>query len=177
MEIPTLEAERLILRPFKADDIDAYAAMVEDTEVSKFISLGGKPMDRLEAWRSMSAIIGHWHLRGFGQWVVEEKDTGTFVGRLGLYYPETWPGPELGYALAQEHWGKGYATEGATAARDYAFEVLGWDDIISIISPVNTRSQAVAKRLGESYREDLNLKGMAVHVYGLTRADWEKLDR
>ncbi|NKB42838.1 MAG: GNAT family N-acetyltransferase [Alphaproteobacteria bacterium] len=177
MDIPTLETERLILRPFKADDIDAYAAMVADTEVSKFISLGGKPMDRLEAWRSMTAIVGHWHLRGYGQWVVEEKETSLFVGRMGLYYPDTWPGQELGYALERSHWGKGYATEGAIAARDYAFKTLGWDDIISIISPVNIRSKAVAERLGETYREELILKDMTLHIYGLTRADWEKLDR
>lgn len=177
MDIPTLETERLILRAFKADDIDAYAAMVADTEVSKFISLGGKPMGRLEAWRSMAMQLGHWQLRGFGQWAVEEKETGLFAGRLGLYYPETWPAREIGYALARDHWGKGYASEGAAAARNFAFETLGWDDIISIISPANARSQAVAKRLGETFREELSFQGMALHIYGLTRAEWEKLDR
>lgn len=89
MEIPTLETERLILRPFNVDDIDTYAAMVADTEVSKLISLGGKPMDRLDAWRSMTAIVGQWQFRSFGQWAVEEKETGTFLGHMGLYYPET----------------------------------------------------------------------------------------
>ena len=123
--IPTLETERLILRAFKADDIEAYAAMVTDREVSQFISRGGQPMDRLEAWRSMAVQLGHWQLRGFGQWAVEEKTTGQFVGRLGLYFPDTHPGREVGYALARAHWGKGYASEGAAAARDYAFETLG----------------------------------------------------
>lgn len=177
MDIPTLETERLILRAFKAEDIDAYATMVADTEVSRFISLGGTPMDRLDAWRSVAIIVGHWQLRGYGQWAVEEKQTGAFVGRLGLYYPDTWPGRELGYALARDHWGKGYATEGASAARDYAFEALGWDDIISIISPVNTKSQAVAERIGESYREDLKVRDMTLKIYGLTRSEWEEMDR
>lgn len=177
MNIPTLETERLILRAFEADDIDAYASMAADTEVSKFISLGGKPMNRLEAWRSMAMQLGHWQLRGFGQWAVEEKETGLFVGRLGLYYPDTWPAREIGYALARDHWGKGYASEGAAAARDFAFETLGWDDIISIISPANTRSQAVAKRLGETFREEFNFQDMTLHIYGLTRAEWGKLGR
>ena len=175
--IPTLETERLILRAFKADDIEAYAAMVTDREVSQFISRGGQPMDRLEAWRSMAVQLGHWQLRAFGQWAVEEKTTGQFVGRLGLYFPDTHPGREVGYALARAHWGKGYASEGAAAARDYAFETLGWEDIISIISPANTRSQAVAKRIGETYREIWQRDDMTLHIYGLTRANWEKLDR
>ncbi len=177
MDIPTLETERLILRAFRADDIDACTAMVENTEVSQFLSVGGEPMTRLDAWRSIATTLGHWQLRGFGQWAAEEKETGTFVGRLGLYYPETWPGREVGYALAREHWGKGYATEGCAAARDYAFEVLNWDEIISIISPDNTKSIAVAERLGETYREDWQLKGKTLRIYALTRADWEKLDR
>lgn len=177
MDIPTLETERLILRAFNPDDIDAYAEMVADTDVSQFISLGGKPMGRLEAWRSMAIQLGHWQLRGFGQWAVEEKKSGLFVGRLGLYYPDTWPGREVGYALARDHWGKGYATEGARAARDFAFETLGWNEIISIISPANVRSQEVAKRLGETFREPFKLQDMTLHIYGLTRAEWEKLDR
>ena len=107
---------------------------------------------------------------------MEEKDTGTFVGRLGLYYPDTWPGREVGYALAREHWGKGYATEGCSVARDYAFEVLGWDEIISIISPQNDKSIGVAERIGETYREDWRLKDTTLHIYALTRTDWEKLD-
>ena len=177
MDIPTLETDRLILRGFRADDIDAYAAMVADTEVSQFMSLSGKPMDRLGAWRSIAITLGHWQLRGFGQWAAEEKETGTFVGRLGLYYPESWPGREVGYALAREHWGKGYATEGAAAARDHAFETLGWDEIISIISPANPRSKAVAERIGETFREPWQLRDMTLHIYALTRAGWEKLDR
>lgn len=177
MDIPTLETERLILRAFRDDDTDAMAAMVANPQVSQFISVSGKPQDRLEAWRSMAMTLGHWQLRGFGMWAVEEKASGAFVGRLGLYYPETWPGNEVGYAIAREHWGKGYATEGASAARDYAFETLGWTEIISIINPANTRSIAVAKRLGETFKETWSIGDLEMHVYGLSRADWEQLDR
>ncbi len=177
MNIPTLETDRLILRSFRADDIEAYAAMVGNTDVSQHLSLSGEPMGRLEAWRSLAMTLGHWQLRGFGQWAVEEKETGVFVGRMGLYYPEGWPGREVGYALARDHWGKGYATEGCLAARDYAFDTLGWDKIISIINPINTRSVALAERIGETFKEEWQLKDMTLHVYALTRADWEKLDR
>jgi len=177
VDIPTLETERLILRAFKNSDFEAYAGLFADPEVSEFISVSGEPMDRLASWRHMATALGHWQLRGFGLWAVEEKASGTFVGRLGLYYPETWPGKEVGYAIAREHWGKGYATEGASAARDYAFTKLQWPEIISIINPANTRSIAVAKRLGETFKETWSQGDLEFHVYGLSRADWENLER
>ena len=177
MDIPTLETDRLILRAFRADDIDAYAAMVAHPDVAPFITTDGKPMDRVQAWRHMATAAGHWFLRGFGIWALEDKNTGTFVGRAGLYYPDTWPGREIGYALAREHWGKGYATEACSAARDHAFEVLGWDEVISIINPKNTKSIAVAERIGETFKETWQLKDMPLSVYALTRTDWEKMDR
>lgn len=175
VDIPTLETDRLILRPFSDSDLDAYAAMMGNADVSQFASLGGAPMDRMDAWRSMAMHLGHWQLRGFGQWAAEEKDSGAFVGRIGTYYPETWPGREVGYALAREHWGKGYATEGSIAARDYAFGTLGWDEVISIIHPDNVRSIAVAERIGETFRETWQLRDMTLKIYALTRAEWENL--
>lgn len=177
MDIPTLETERLILRAFQDRDTDAWAAIVAHPEVSQFISVSGKPQDRLEAWRSMAMTLGHWQLRGFGMWAVEEKASGALVGRLGLYEPETWPGQEVGYAIARDHWGKGFATEGASAARDYAFETLGWPEIISIINPANTRSIAVAERLGETFKEHWSIGDLKLNIYGLTKADWETLER
>lgn len=177
MDIPTLETERLILRAFRDSDTDTYAAMVSNPEVTQFISVSGKPMNRMDAWRSIAMTLGHWQLRGFGLWAVEEKASGTMIGRLGLYYPETWPGQEVGYAIAREHWGKGYATEGASAARDYAFKELGWEEIISIINPANTRSIAVAERLGETFKENWSIGDLTLNIYGLSRADWQKLER
>lgn len=177
MDIPTLETDRLILRGFRADDMNAYATMAAHPDVSRFMSAAGQPMTRLEAWRHMSATVGHWHLRGFGMWALEEKSSGAFVGRAGLYFPETWPGREVGYGLARDYWGKGYATEAVARARDYAFETLGWDEIISLIDPVNERSIGVATRIGETFKEEWTVRDTVLHIYALSRADWEKMDR
>jgi [ribosomal protein S5]-alanine N-acetyltransferase len=98
----------------------------------------------------MAHWLGQWELRGTGQWALEEKATGAFAGRAGLHRPERpdWPGIELGWALHPDHWGKGYATEAGAAARDYAFGHHDVDAIYSLILHENTRSQAVARRLG-----------------------------
>ena len=114
MTIPIIETDRLILRALHANDFDAYAEMVADPEVTKYLGAGNK-LTREDAWRQLALIIGHWELRGFGLWAVERKDTGDFIGRIGCFEPEGWPGFEVGYTLARAHWGRGYAREGARA--------------------------------------------------------------
>ncbi len=132
--------------------------------------LTGTPLTRWEAWQSMAMFVGHWHLRGYGVWAVEEKATGAFAGRAGLYYPDGWPGREVGWTFGREFWGKGYATEAGRAAMTYAFDVLGWDHIISIIHPENARSIRVAERLGMRYERDAEVNGgIKVIVYGRDR--------
>jgi len=121
--------------------------MYADPEVMRHIG-DGRTLNRWETWRAIAASLGHWVLRGYGQWVVEEGDTGAVCGRAGLYNPEGWPGLEVGYALARDHWGKGYATEAAGRALRYAFEVLGVETAQSLILPENRRSIRVAERLG-----------------------------
>jgi RimJ/RimL family protein N-acetyltransferase len=123
MAIPRLETARLILREWQEGDFDAYARLCVDPEVMR--SLGGTTLSVLEAWRHMAYLVGHWALRGFGHWAVEEKATGQFVGRLGFQEPQGWPGFEVGWTLAKDRWGRGYATEGATTALEYAFSTLG----------------------------------------------------
>ena len=117
-----LETERLILRMFRDSDFDAYAEMCGDTEVMKY--LGGPTMTRSEAWRSMAMVVGHWQLRGFGLWAVEERRAGCLVGRVGCWRPEGWPGLEIAWTLRRAFWGQGYATEAARAALDVAFSQL-----------------------------------------------------
>ncbi len=160
-----LETERLILRSFRADDIDAYALMSADPEVMEFLSADGSLLSRADAWRQMSMFLGHWELRGYGTWAVEERATGLFVGRIGLHYPEGWPDRELGWTIARRFWGKGLATEGARAAMNHAFGTLGWSHLVSLIHPDNHRSARVAERLGQRVHGVAEVRGLHLTMY------------
>ena len=162
-----LETDRLILRMWCEDDLEPYAKLCADPEVMRY--LGGKTYTRSETWRHMAFLIGHWHLRGYGLWAIEEKLSGHFVGRIGFLNPEGWPGFEIGWTLGREFWGKGYATEGARRALEYAFEDLDKDHVISLIHPENQASIAVAKRLGEKLEGKAEIMGIQVLVYGIDR--------
>lgn len=162
----TLQTDRLILRMFREEDFAQYARFCADPEVTRFLG-EGRPLERWEAWRSMAMILGHWQLRGYGPWAVEERATGSFIGRVGFFNPEGWPGFELGWVLGKEFWGKGYAIEGARLALDYAFTEMGRDYVISLIHPDNGASIKVAERLGEKVEGQTELFGHAVLIYGI----------
>jgi RimJ/RimL family protein N-acetyltransferase len=164
MDIPTLTTERLVLRPFRATDLDAHAAMNADPSVMRFI---GEVEDRAAAFRSMCAYVGHWHFRGYGPWAVEERATGAFVGRAGLVRFEPWTDVEVGYALVPSAWGKGYASEVAARSLRYAHEVVGARGVASHILQGNTGAIRVAERLGARYAGDaaLQVKNTPVRVY------------
>jgi RimJ/RimL family protein N-acetyltransferase len=168
----TLQTERLRLRMFREEDLDAYAAICADPEVMHYLG-DGKPLSRGEAWRQMAMILGHWQLRGFGLWAVEERATGVLIGRLGFFEPEGWPGFELGWMLGRAWWGRGYATEGAGRALAHAFTDMGRERVISLIRPDNRPSIRVAERLGERREGQTNLFGHDALVYGIDRARWE----
>ncbi len=163
-----LETERLVLRSFRVGDLDAYARMTADPEVMRYIG-DGRTLDRAETWRSVAYFLGHWQLRGFGIFAAEEKATGALVGRIGLYQPEDWPGLEVGWLLARERWGRGYATEGGRACLRHAFEALGADHVISVIHPDNAASIRVAERLGERFERRATVGGAEVSIYGVRR--------
>jgi RimJ/RimL family protein N-acetyltransferase len=167
MNYVTLETERLILRMWREDDLDQYAEFCADPEVMRF--LGGKTFSLAETWRQMAFMVGHWHLRGYGHWALEEKSSGRFIGRLGFLNPVGWPGFELGWTLGRKFWGKGYATEGARRALDYAFTELDRGHVISCIHPDNSPSIRVAQRLGEKLEGEAEILGIKVLVYGVDR--------
>ncbi|MBV8526751.1 MAG: GNAT family N-acetyltransferase, partial [Candidatus Dormibacteraeota bacterium] len=127
-----VETERLILRPFRQSDFETYARMLGDPEVVRYLLPGG-PAPRSDAWRHMAMLAGHWHLKGFGHWAVEVKETGQFIGRAGLWFPEGWPDYEVGWVIDREAWGHGYATEAARPALQHARETLGLRHVISLI--------------------------------------------
>ena len=170
---PTLETDRLILRPPIEEDLDGFAAMMADEEAARFV---GGQQPRSGAWRGMAAITGSWALRGYGMFSVIEKASGRWVGRVGPWQPEGWPGAEVGWGLERAAWGKGYATESAAAAIDWAFDRLGWDDVIHCIAPANTPSARVAERLGSAVRASAYLPAPfdsePVDIWGQTREQW-----
>lgn len=172
MQIPVLETPRLRLRAFKADDLDDYHALVGNAEAMRFIGTG-RALGRDEAWTQMATMLGHWNLRGYGLWAVEEKKSGALIGRVGLYNPEGWPQLEIGWALRPSFWGQGYATEAARIAMEYGFETVGAGELVSFIQPRNAPSVKVAERLGEKFLRESALQGIRVHIYGLDRATWE----
>lgn len=144
--------------------------MCADPEVTRYLGTG-VTLTRPEAWRSMAAILGHWQLSGYGMWAVEEKASGTLVGRVGYLDPPGWPGFELGWVLARSHWGKGYAIEAARVALDHAFGPLERDRVLSLIRPDNHRSVRVAERLGSQLAGEVELLGSRALVYEARRAN------
>jgi RimJ/RimL family protein N-acetyltransferase len=172
LAIPTIETERLTLRPFREADATALFEISQDPDVVRFV--GDRHVPTLqEAWRAVAGWIGHWALRGYGQWAIEERSSGRFIGRAGIINPADWPGPEVGYLLGRPWWGHGYATEAATAAMDWGFREIGFTDLLSLIDPENHASIAVATRLGETLRGETEVMGHHVLVYGISRADWQ----
>lgn len=162
-----LETDRLVLRQLRESDLDAHTKMMSDPEVMKFLG-DGKPLDRAQSWRTLAGILGHWQLRGFGFWALEDKATGAFVGRGGLWFPEGWPMLEVGWTLLPEHWGKGYATELGRAALRVAF-AQGATEVCSLIMKDNLRSIRVAERLGEKLKGPVRVTTFDCLLYSVGR--------
>ena len=147
-----IETERLILREIDAErDFEDWALSMADKNTVRYLGTG--PMSRVEAWRSMAAAIGHWTIRGYGFFSLENRETGEWVGRVGPWFPEGWPAPEVGWTISPKHLRQGYATEAARAAIDFAFNTLGWNSVIHCIMEGNEASMAVARKIGSTLLE------------------------
>ena len=162
-----LLTERLHLRPFRPGDFEAHAAICADPEVMQFIRAGA--ISRADAWWQLARYMGHWQLRGYGLWAVVERATERLVGHLGFLDPEGGHGFEMGWALARDAWGKGYAFEGTRAALDVAFTKLNRDHVSCVIRPDNARSIRLAERLGGRLEGAIEESGTRLLVYGITR--------
>ncbi len=147
MTYPVIETARLILRVPEASDLDGWCAMTADEETMRFIGGAG---GRSVAWRQLCTMRGAWAIKGFAMFSVIEKASGAWVGRIGPWEPEGWPAPEVGWGVARQFAGLGYAHEAAAASLDYVFGTLGWPQVIHIIDPANARSIALAQRLGST---------------------------
>lgn len=154
------ETERLLLRQWRIKDFDAYAEYYAEDRTAKYV---GGVSDRDQAWRRMACLIGHWALRGYGYWAVEEKESGAFVGCVGLWFSQGWPELELGYWLMPNGQSKGYATEAGVKSRDYAWKVVGAKSLVSYIHPENEPSKRVAEKLGARLDATIELLSHGPH--------------
>lgn len=161
LPIPVIETERLILRGALESDFEAHAAFMASAR-SSFV---GGPQERFEAGRGFAASVGHWVLKGFGVWTIADKATNAPLGKTGFIYAEGWDEPELGWHVYEAAEGKGIAFEAVTAARANGPKHFGLDGVISYIDPANTRSMALAERLGARFERDSELLGKPCQVW------------
>jgi len=166
LPIPALETERLILRQPQERDLEGLIAFW-GSERSQFI---GGPLSRLDTWRKLTSMIGQWVIKGYGFYMLEEKTTGTVVGGTGIVEAEGWSEPELGWNLYETAEGKGYAFEAAQKVREHAATTWGITAPISHIDADNTRSIALAERLGARFERDGDISGHPVRIY--RHAEW-----
>ncbi|MBR0719475.1 GNAT family N-acetyltransferase [Bradyrhizobium liaoningense] len=170
---PRIATDRLILRPWQARDVAANTAMLSDPDTARFITPDRKPVtNETNGWRNAAIIMGHWALHGFGMFAVEDKSSGRYVGRVGPWCPPGWPGFEVGWGIAREFRGRGYAVEAARAAIDWTFATFDLDRIVHCIVPHNAASQAVARRLGAAIDGEAEMSGEKVDLWVTRRAGW-----
>jgi RimJ/RimL family protein N-acetyltransferase len=172
---PTLETERLILRPPVREDFDAFCAFHADEAATTYL---GGVQSPAAVWRMLRLMIGSWYADGLSMFSVLDKGSGEWMGRVGPLFPHQWPGREVGWGLRSPFWGKGYALEAAVATMDYAVDALGWDDIVHTIAPDNVASAALAARLGSRNRGPGQLPdpyaAYPVDIWGQTAAQWRE---
>ena len=148
---PVLETARLILRGPEPRDAEAVMAFLLDQRRAAGF---GAAANRGEAWRWFALNVGHWHIRGTGYFTVEDRATGEPAGLTGIWSPEGWPEPELGWVMFDGFEGRGLAHEAALRARRHAYDDLGMTTLTSNIKPGNTRSIALAERLGAWFERE-----------------------
>lgn len=146
---PIIETDRLILRAIDIDhDFEGFCEAMSDEDTVEYI--GGKTLTRAETWRSTAALIGHMSIRGYGFMSVIEKSSGQWVGRVGPWFPEGWPEPEIGWTIHPAFTRRGYAKEAGAACVDYVFNTLGWDRVIHVIDEKNIGSIKTAEAIGSA---------------------------
>lgn len=159
--IPVVVTENLILRGHEARDFDDYAAFWAGPSAEPF----GGPYSRKEAWDSFLSDAGHWVIRGFGQWMVELKEVGKAVGWVGFVHPDRYEETEIGWTIYPGYQRKSLAYEASLAARQYGAEEFGIKRPASYIETWNTRSVALAERLGATCEDTRDNGDGPFHIY------------
>lgn len=158
-----LETKRLILRNFRLDDWKDLHEYYSDPECTKYTTR--RPLNESESWQKLAALAGHWKLRNYGSYALEEKSLGRVIGIAGLDYPNDWPEPEIQWALARKFWGNGYASEAARAVKEMAAQYLPDLSLISLIHPENKNSINLAKSLGAHLEREHYFRDDTWHIY------------
>lgn len=158
-----LETGRLRLRPFEHDDWRAMHEHFSDEECTRFTFR--RALTEAGTWRAMASMVGHWQLRGYGPYAVAEKSTGIVLGTVGLWYPLEWPEPEIKWALARRHWGRGYASEAVRAVQRMAHESMPDLRLISLIDSRNVSSIRLALAVGARLEREIEFAGSPFHIY------------
>ena len=159
----TLHTERLLLRQFRDEDWSDLHAYYSDPEATRYTF--GRALSEGDTWRTMCGMIGHWQLRGYGPYAVEEKNSGKVLGTVGFWYPVDWPEAEIKWALAAHAWGRGFASEAARAVQKAAIEYLPDTRLISLIHPENDPSINLALALGATFEKEVVYENILMRVY------------
>ncbi|MEM9029387.1 MAG: GNAT family N-acetyltransferase [Pseudomonadota bacterium] len=160
--VPTIETERLRLRGWRNEDVEPFAALFQDEDTPRFLGGSGSYP---QAWRTAATEAGHWVLRGYGAWAVEQRESHAFVGCVGIWHPGEWPEQELSWHVVPSRRSHGFATEAAIASRKYAYDTLGMTTLVSYIAPENAPSIRVAERLGCKRDGEVDLSGKTRLVF------------
>jgi RimJ/RimL family protein N-acetyltransferase len=158
-----LETERLILRMFSLRDWKDIHEYYADPECTKYTSR--RPLKENESWQKMAALVGHWYLRNYGAYAIEEKNLNRVIGVVGLDYPNDWPEPEIQWGLVRKFWGRGYASEAARAVKKMTEKYLPDLSLISLIHPENHSSINLAKSLGAVFEKEYYFRDDTWHIY------------
>ncbi|HEU4859993.1 MAG TPA: GNAT family N-acetyltransferase [Chitinophagaceae bacterium] len=158
-----VETDRLILRMFRLDDWKDIHEYYGDSECSRYTT--GKPLNENESWQKMAAVLGHWQLRNYGSYALEEKKLKRVIGIAGPDYPSDWPEPEIQWGLAKEFWGKGYASEAVRAIKNMTARHMPEISLISLIHPQNINSSNLAKSVGAIFEKEYFFREATWHIY------------
>lgn len=158
-----LETGRLVLRMFGEADWPAYHAYCSDAESTRYTFR--RALSESESWYALANMLGHWQLRGYGPYALEEKSSGNVLGTAGLWYPKEWPEAEIKWALVRCYRGKGFAGEAARAVQAMARQHVPHLSPISLIHPENAASVKLALAVGARFEKEVPFRGALWHVY------------
>ena len=158
-----LETDRLLLRMFRTNDWKDIHEYYGDADCAKYTS--GKALTEHESWQKMAAILGHWQLRSYGSYALEEKKLNRVIGLAGLDYPSDWPEPEIQWGLGREFWGKGYASEAVRTIKEMTRQFIPNLSLISLIHPDNSNSSNLAKSVGAKFEKEYFFRNGIWHIY------------